>query len=74
MPEFKERVNFIDLTRLDVPQLTDRLAKLPTHTIILLYLAYYKTPNGTFLQKKPETITNIKKGGHYHACRQNGFG
>ncbi|MGB8336668.1 MAG: hypothetical protein WCE56_19380 [Desulfobacterales bacterium] len=48
MHEFKERVNFIDLTRMDVPQLTDRLAKLPAHTIIL-HLAYYKKPDGTFL-------------------------
>ena len=47
-PQFNERINFIVLTRLDVTQLTDRLAKHPAHTIIY-YLAYYKTPDGTFL-------------------------
>ena len=24
--------------------------------------------------KKPETTTKIKRGGHYHACRQNWIG
>ena len=62
MPAFKERVNFIDLTRLDVPQLTNRLAKLPAHTIIL-YLAYYKTPNGTFLAVSESTSLVLKHSG-----------
>jgi CheY-like chemotaxis protein len=62
MHEFKERVNFIDLTRMDVPQLTDRLAKLPAHTIIL-YLAYYKKPNGTFLAVSESTSLALKHSG-----------
>ena len=53
-PQFNERINFIVLTRLDVTQLTDRLAKHPAHTIIY-YLAYYKTPDGTFLTVSDST-------------------
>ena len=62
MPEFKERINFIDLTRLDVTQLTDRWAKLPDRTIIL-YLAFYKTPNGTFLAVSESTALVLKHSG-----------
>jgi len=46
--QFNGRISFIDLIRLDVIQLTDRLVKHSVHTIILC-LAYYKTSGGTFL-------------------------
>jgi hypothetical protein len=62
MPEFKERVNFIDLTRLDVPQLTNRLATFPARPIIL-YLAYYKKPDGTFLAVSESTSLVLKHSG-----------
>jgi hypothetical protein len=38
VPDFKERVSFIDLTRMEVPQLIDRLAKLPAHSVNTLVL------------------------------------
>jgi hypothetical protein len=61
-PQFNERINFIVLTRLDVTQLTDRLAKHPAHTIIY-YLAYYKTPDGTFLTVSDSTSFIPKHSG-----------
>jgi hypothetical protein len=50
------------LTRMEVPQLIGRLAKLPAHTIIL-NLAYYKTPNGTFLAVSKNTSLDLKHSG-----------
>lgn len=48
MPIFKEKVDFIDLSRLNPPHLKARLEELPPNTIII-YLSYYKMPNGAFL-------------------------
>lgn len=48
IPIYKDRVDLIDLSRLNQHQLGQRLKKLPADTIIL-YLSYYKMPDGTFL-------------------------
>lgn len=48
IPIYKDRVDLIDLSRLNPRQLGQRLKQLPADTIIL-YLSYYKMPDGTFL-------------------------
>ena len=45
---FEDRVAFIDLTLLNPPELKRRLTRLPRDTVII-YLSYYKMPDGTFL-------------------------
>lgn len=47
IPIYKDRVDLIDLSRLNPRQLGQRLKQLPADTIIL-YLSYYKMPDGTF--------------------------
>ncbi|MEZ6855055.1 ABC transporter substrate binding protein [Halodesulfovibrio aestuarii] len=48
MPEFEDRVEFIDLYGLDPDVLAEKLQQVPRDSV-LLYLAYYLTPNGTRL-------------------------
>ena len=54
---FAGRVTFIDLCRLNPSHLKRRLETLPDHTVIL-YLAYYKAPDGTFFSV-PESTTLV---------------
>lgn len=51
---FADRVSFIELTKLSTQELQQRLAALPKHTIIL-YLSYYRTPDGTLLSVSEST-------------------
>ncbi len=46
MPQFRDRVDFIDLYGLDPDELAARLREAPRDSV-LLYLAYYLTPNGS---------------------------
>ncbi len=46
MPQFRNRVDFIDLYGLDPDKLAERLHHVPRDSV-LLYLAYYLTPNGS---------------------------
>eukprot|EP01022_Parablepharisma_sp_SALTPOND_P021796 TRINITY_DN435_c8_g1_i1.p1 TRINITY_DN435_c8_g1~~TRINITY_DN435_c8_g1_i1.p1 ORF type:complete len:1012 (+),score=248.93 TRINITY_DN435_c8_g1_i1:197-3232(+) len=48
MPRFEDRVDFIDLYGLNPDELAERLQNVPEDSV-LLYLAYYLTPNGTRL-------------------------
>lgn len=47
-PEYEKRVRLIDLSRLNPEDLQFKLQQLPSDSIII-YLSYYKMPNGSFL-------------------------
>lgn len=53
-PLFADRVSFIELTKLNPVPLQERLAALPSNTVIL-YLSYYRTPDGTVLSVQEST-------------------
>lgn len=53
-PQFAGQLNFIELTKLNPQDLKNKLAQLPKHTVIL-YLSYYRTPDGTILNVKDST-------------------
>lgn len=54
VPLFADRVSFIELTKLNPTELQEKLAALPAHTAIL-YLSYYRTPDGTVLSVPEST-------------------
>lgn len=62
MPIFEEQVDFIDLSRLNPSQLQKRLEDLPPRTIIL-YLSYYKMPDGSFLTVAESTSFVFRHAG-----------
>jgi signal transduction histidine kinase/ActR/RegA family two-component response regulator len=62
MPIFNEKVDFIDLSRLNPIHLLEKLENLPANTIII-YLSYYKMPNGSFLTVAESTSFVFKHAG-----------
>ncbi len=52
--KFANRVTFIDLCRLNPSRLKRLLEDLPDHTIIL-YMSYYKAPDGSFFSVREST-------------------
>lgn len=59
IPEFSDRVDFIDLSAKNIPELTQALKALPDKTLIL-YISYYMTPDGTTLTV-PESTSLISR-------------
>ena len=53
-PDYKDRIQLIDLARLNVPEVITALQKLPEDTVII-YLSWYKMPDGTFLSVREST-------------------
>ncbi|SHJ27197.1 ABC transporter substrate binding protein [Halodesulfovibrio aestuarii] len=53
-PLFADKVSFIELTKLNPEELQEKLAALPANTAIL-YLSYYRTPDGTVLSVPEST-------------------
>jgi two-component system cell cycle sensor histidine kinase/response regulator CckA len=60
-PQYMDRVNLIDLSRLNVHEMIDRLQRLPEDTIII-YLSWYKMPDGAFLSVRESTSLVLKYG------------
>lgn len=54
IPDYKDKVELIDLSRLNPSNLKNKLQNLPEDTIII-YLSYYKMEDGTFLTVKEST-------------------
>ncbi|SIO10603.1 ABC transporter substrate binding protein [Halodesulfovibrio marinisediminis] len=53
-PLFADRLSFIELTKLNPPELQEKLTNLPERTAIL-YLSYYRTPDGSVLSVPEST-------------------
>ena len=62
IPDFADRVSFTEMTKLDPPELRKQLAALPTDTVIL-YLSYYRTPNGTLFSVPESTALVAHESG-----------
>jgi hypothetical protein len=45
--DYMDRIQLIDLARLNVPEMIEQLQKLPEDTVII-YLSWYQMPDGTF--------------------------
>jgi two-component system cell cycle sensor histidine kinase/response regulator CckA len=60
-PVYKDRVQLIDLSRLNVPEMIEALQKLPEDTVII-YLSWYKMPDGTFLSVRESTSLVLRYG------------
>lgn len=62
MPEFTDRVGFLLLTGLNVPEMRERLQNLPPRTLVL-YMSYYLTPDGTTLTVPESTSFVFRTAG-----------
>ena len=54
MPQYRDRVEFIDLSGLNPAELGDRLRSLPEHTVVI-YISYYLAPDGTTFTVREST-------------------
>jgi signal transduction histidine kinase/ActR/RegA family two-component response regulator len=54
MPQYRDRVSFIDLSGLNPPELRARLQSLPEDTVII-YISYYLAPDGTTFTVREST-------------------
>jgi two-component system cell cycle sensor histidine kinase/response regulator CckA len=60
-PGYKDRVQLIDLARLNVTEMIAALQKLPEDTVVI-YLSWYKMPDGTFLSVHESTSLVLRNG------------
>lgn len=54
MPQYRDRVNFIDLSGLNPLELGERLRSLPEDTVVI-YISYYLAPDGTTFTVREST-------------------
>ena len=60
-PAYKDRVQLIDLARLNVPEMIAALQRMPEDTVVI-YLSWYKMPDGTFLSVRESTSLVLRYG------------
>jgi two-component system cell cycle sensor histidine kinase/response regulator CckA len=60
-PDYMNRIKLIDLARLNVAEMIEALKQLPEDTVII-YLSWYKMPDGTFLSVRESTSLVLQYG------------
>lgn len=59
--DYMDRIQLIDLARLNVTEMIEQLQKLPEDTVII-YLSWYQMPDGTFLSVRESTSLVLQYG------------
>jgi two-component system cell cycle sensor histidine kinase/response regulator CckA len=60
-PQYEDRILLVDLARLNVTEMIEALQKLPEDTVVI-YLSWYKMPDGTFLSVRESTSLVLQYG------------